>query len=360
MLSLPSGSPAPCDATLAEEIPRSTKVFRVQGSPDGKNLPHVLAGILRVPDELSAWRRVVVQQALEIVRKESPAFVVPMVPSHSLNIMAMEISRKAGIPMVPFFAGLWVADSHAEWSGGLQKFVHRLLERRTVKAASALVVASEGAAGYFLEKYPGFCPPAHVVECSFDPDRSVPAAPIEKGDTLRIGWVDSFRGVHTPDRVLSGIREYILRNPSDSIRIEHAGFMPGNPAKPDKVHFLGMLPWRRYPSFMASCHVLLLSLPPGPDSHRDCPAITADCLRSGRSIMAAVPEGDMSQKLRSLGSAYICQPDPMAVASTIENVYDHWRKGMLKLPRDPLRISEQLDGTTAMTHLAAFLNKVSG
>lgn len=357
---MPDPAPATLDESLKNEMPSSIPVTRYSAPAREKPLRRLLTVLPGVPDHLARHGKHVVGQGLSMIGEGSPCLVMPLVPLHSLNLMALELSRKTEIPMVPYFAELWTADCRTRWSTGLWKLVNLLLEKHTVRAASALVASTEGGAGYFLQRYPGICPPTHVTESSYDPDRMTPAGPLPRGDTLRMGWVDDFRGIHTPDAVLAGIGEFLRRNPEASIEIEHAGHVPGTQGRADNVHFHGVLPWRMMPGFMSSCHILMLSLPQGRESHRCCPGIAADCLRTGRPIMAATPEGDMSQKLRSMGNAYICEPDPMAVASTLENVYDHWRKGILQAPRDQLKISDQLDVTGAMKNLATFLDGVSG
>lgn len=352
--------PLHSDETLLREMPSKMKVFHIPESPGGATLPAVLSDLLRAPDPLSRNQKAIVSAGLEIIRREHPTLIMPLMPSHSLGQVSIELSQKTGLPMIPFFAGLWLADYSMGWTSGVQKLLHGFLERRTVKSASALVTGSDGAAGWFMEKYPGLCPPLHVAHNSFDPGRTSPAPPMEKGGALRIGWVDSFRGTHTPDMVISGVGEFFRRNPDTALQVEHAGPLPEASRTHKNFNFNGIVPWRRLPEFMASCHVLLLSLPPGINSHRECPAVAADCLRTGRPILAATPEGDMSQTFRSLGGAYICQPDPMALASTLEDVYDHWRKGILRASRDQMKISEHLSGTVTMKHLAGFLDGFGG
>lgn len=360
VMAVPPAGPVQSDETIAGELPSNLKVYHGPESQGGAPLPAVLHNLLNAPDALSRSRKAMVSKGLEIIQRERPALVMPLMPSHSLGQVSIELSMKTGLPMIPFFAGLWLADYATAWTSGLQRLLHGFLERRTVKSASALVTGSDGAAGWFMERYPGLCPPVHVAHNSFDPDRTSPAPPIEKGGTFRVGWVDGFRGTHTPDMVISGVGEFLRRNPDTALQVEHAGMMPGTPRTHKNVVFNGILPWRRMPGFMASCHVLLLSLPPGNNSHRECPAVVADCLRTGRPIIAAAPEGDMSQTLRSLGGAYICQPDPMALASTLEDVHDHWRKGILRAPRDQMKISEQRSGAVTMKHLAGFLDGFRG
>ncbi|MFO7626684.1 MAG: hypothetical protein R6V62_05460 [Candidatus Fermentibacteraceae bacterium] len=360
VMAMPPSRPLHSDETLLREIPSRVKVFRGPGSPGATALPAVLSDLLRAPDPLARNHKAIVNAGLEIIRRERPTLIMPLMPSHSLGQVSVELSHKTGLPMIPFFAGLWLADYSAVWTSGVQRLLHGFLEKRIVKSASALVTGSEGAAGWFMERYPGFCPPVHVAHNSFDPDRTSPAPPVEKGGALRIGWVDSFRGTHTPETVLSGVGEFFRRNPDTALQVEHAGLMPDTSRTHKNISFNGMPPWRSMPGFMSSCHVLLLSLPVGINSHRECPAVAADSLRTGRPIVAATPEGDMSQTLRSLGGAYICQPDPMALASTLEDVHDHWRKGILRAPRDQMKISEQLSGAVTMKNLAGFIDGFRG
>lgn len=360
ILSVPDPDPSTRDESLKAELPSSipvTPFASATGRTPGHMLPRSMPG---TPDRLVRYRKQVVRLGLSMIEAAPPDLIMPLVPLHSLNLAAMDLSGRTGIPAVPYFTELWVADCRTREPRGLRKLLTGLMERHTVRAASALVTATEGGAGYFLQRYPGICPPTHVAANSFDPDRVTPADPVPRGDTLRIAWVDDFWGSHNPEPLFGGISEFLRRNPDAAVSVEHTGQVPRSQGAVQKVMFHGTLPWRGIPGFMSSCHLLLLSLPPGRQTHRYCPGIAADCLRTGRPIMAATPEGDMSQKLRSLGNAYICDPDPMAVASTLENVYDHWRKGILQAPRDQVRISEQLDATGVIRDLAAFLAGVAG
>ncbi len=360
VLSAPSPEPRPRDESLGNEIPSSVRVDRVAAPPGAERFPVLLAGKAGFGDLQPPWMEHLVLKGLEMIGRDSPSLIIPLVPSHHLNLAAMSMSRKTGVPLAPFFSRLWRADCLETPVGGARGLIHSFLEKRSVRAASALLASTEGAAGYFLQKYPGICPPTHVSEYPFDPGRIAPAGPIPRDASMKIGWVDALLGGHSPEPVLEGIMEFFRRNPEVPVEVEHAGPASGKVDGRGKVVFRGIVPWRRMPAFLESRHLLLLSLPQAHHSHRCSPGIAADCLRTGRPLMAALPEGDMSRRLRSLGNAYICEPDPVSVAALLENVYDHWRKGILRSPGDQIRISEQLDAHEVMSRLARFLDGVAG
>ena len=364
-MSVPPSASVPVDEGLLRWMPASIRVDSVPGQPRKNTLPPLLGSLLQLPDSLISLRKPGLAKCLDTIQRESPRLIMPLTPSHSLNLMARDASKKTGTPMVPYFRSLWAGNPSALWSSRLQKLLHRFLESRVVRDAAAIVVTSEGASGYFMQRYPGFCPAIHVTENAYDPRRIKPADPLEKGETLRLGWIGGFRGSRSPERVLLGIEEFFRRNPDDRLRVNHAGhvsrdYEPLMRKMEDRIRILGLIPYGSVPRFLASRHVLMISMSPGKDSHRANPTVAAECLRTGRAIIAVAPEGDMSQRLRSLGSAYVCPPDPMMIASTLEDVYDHWRKGMLRTPRDQRKISEQLDGTVTIKLLAGFLNDVTG
>jgi hypothetical protein len=360
VLSAPSSAPQPRDETLGKEIPSSLVVQRVAARSGADRLSGRLAGLAGFVDLQPPWMDHLVMKGLEMIRGDSPSLIVPLVPSHHLVLAAMKLSGKTGLPMMPFFSRLWRADCLEPFVGGARGLVHSFLEKRAVRASSALAASTEGAAGYFLQKYPGTCPPTHVSENPFDPGRITPAGPIPREEPMRIGWVDALLGVHSPEPVLEGIMEFFRRNPEVPVEVEHAGPVSRSAEGRGKVSFRGIVPWREMPAFLESRHLLLLSLPPAHHSHRCSPGIAADCLRTGRPLMAAAPEGDMSRRLRSLGNAYICEPDPVSVAALLENVFDHWRKRILRSPGDQIKIAEQLDAHGVMSRLARFMDGVAG
>lgn len=365
VLAVPPGAGIPRDEGLGGEIPDSIRIDRVPGAVRRSTLPPVIGSLVQMPDSLASLRKAALDKTVKAIGESGPKLLMPLVPSHTLNLIARDASKKTGVPLVPYFRSLWTANPCAVWASGLQKLVHRLLEARVVRDSAAIVVTSEGASGYFMQRYPGSCPPLHVTENAYDPRRISPASPVEKGDTLRLGWIGGFRGARSPERVLLGLDEFHHRNPDARIRVEHAGnvsrdYRPLMESRKGTIHLRGVIPYGEVPGFLASCHVLLLSMAPGKDSHRTNPTVAAECLRTGRAILAVAPEGDMSQRLRSMGNAYVCPPDPMAFAATLENVYDHWRKSILRTPRDQLKISEHLDGSITMKLLAEFLNSVTG
>ncbi|MBU6281016.1 glycosyltransferase [bacterium] len=130
-------------------------------------------GRLLVPDPQVAWLPGAFLRSLSIARRHRVAAIYSTAPPQSLNVLALALRRRTGLP--------WVADLRDPWTTGLhrnqwyagnpsRRAREERWERAIFEEADHVVVVNEAAREEFLRKYPS-CPPDRisVITNGFDP-----------------------------------------------------------------------------------------------------------------------------------------------------------------------------------------------
>ncbi|PIE52663.1 hypothetical protein CSA37_05375 [Candidatus Fermentibacteria bacterium] len=369
------------DPTLEKWIPENTRVVRIphrvygypasesngagrKGNPLKSVLKKAVHNYVLIPDRVISWRKNAVPALLELIRRKLPECVVSFGPHHSLHLIAMEACRKTDTPFIPFFGDLWLADSNTDKGSPLNRFIQEILEKRTVKAARGLIVTTEGSAGYFVNRYGKYCPPNHVAENAYDPDRiGTRGTKRHRGEHLTAGWTGNFFGNQTPEQLFSGFEMFYQRNPDSRIRLKMVGGIDAAsiqrleryPLKGKVTHY-GMVQWSSVPEFQKSCDLLITYLAGRQYAELKNSSKTAEYLASGRAILAIAPEGDLTRRVRRFGRGYTVQPRADEIALQLENIEYQWKTSTLSTPVDFSAIEEKFSAPRVMKRLASFLN----
>ena len=370
------------DKTLTPHIPKSTRVFRVPhgkgsgtGSPSGRKPPSFLKRILSfpvhnyilVPDRVITWKPAVTPVLEELIQKEKPHCIISFGPHHSLHLIAMSVCRNHHLPHIPFFGDLWLADSYVSWPSRINRFIEGLQENLVVKRARALIATTEGSTGYFMNRYEDNCPPTHVAENAYDPDRmGPPSPPKEKGEFLTAGWTGNFFADHSPSELIQGLEMFYGRNPDSRLRFKMAGDMDGfsrarferEPLSGKIIHH-GRLSWDNVPAFQKSCDLLITYLNGRRGSELKNSSKTAEYLVSGRTVLGIVPEGDMAERIRKYGRGYTVEPRADEIALKLENLEYQWKTSSPNLPTDYKAIEDRFSAVNVMKRLSDFLTEMA-
>jgi glycosyltransferase involved in cell wall biosynthesis len=370
------------DKSLLRELPEKLKVFRIPhgketarnytsygtGSTLRKLASFVSGNYIFVPDRVITWRKKVLPALKQIIADEKPNAIVSFGPHHSLHLIALSAAKETTLPFVPFFGDLWLEDSYVEWPSKLNRIAESFLERKVVSRARGIIATTERSTGYFLEKYEKICPPSHVAENAYDPERTTKAvSPVTDTDHLTAGWTGNFFASHSPDELLAGLTMFYNRNPQSKLRVKMAGDIDSFSANrinteplSGKVIHHGHLKWRDVPEFQRNCNVLISYLGPRRGSHYKNSSKTAEYLACGRTILCIAPEGSMTARVRKPGRGYIVQPEAEQIALMFENIEYQWKTSGLRVPLDFAEIERRFSADNVMARLAGFLNKMAG
>ena len=98
---------------------------------------------LDVPDSYNLWAWRARTKAVEVCRKHDVDLIFTTLPPFSAACIGRYAKRKTGVPWVVDYRDLWTGDVLREWLPSWRQSLDRLLERRVIKRADAVVAVSE-------------------------------------------------------------------------------------------------------------------------------------------------------------------------------------------------------------------------
>jgi glycosyltransferase involved in cell wall biosynthesis len=181
-----------------------------RSSKPGVALPHSnlinwVRSVVSYPDETKGWIPFATKAIEELARKERVDAVFSTSPPISTHLIAARAKTVLGCPCAADFRDLW-SDDGAPTIG-----LHLLasaLEKRTLRAADALITVSDPWAEYLRRRYPGKL--VARATNGFDPDE-YPAGPSKLDSSFSITYTgDLYQGKRDPSLLFEVLAEMIL------------------------------------------------------------------------------------------------------------------------------------------------------
>jgi glycosyltransferase involved in cell wall biosynthesis len=177
--------------------------------------------VVAFPDEYKGWIPFAVKSLSDIKATEKPDVILSTSPPASCHLIAARAKTLFRCPWVADLRDLWTDNS---W--GVPRSLrpwHRRLERRTLRAADALVTVSTPWARRLQEKYP--TKPVYSITNGFDPDDFPVGAPRLTGSfsITHTGYL--YEGKRDPGLLFEVLRDLIRegRLPEADVRVRLYG-----------------------------------------------------------------------------------------------------------------------------------------
>ena len=365
----------PTDVTLASDLPSETVVRRLQGPEPASSTGwrHRAERWLRVRDPWTrSWIEGSTQLGIEAAREADVELVYAWMQPYASAEAAMQIAKAIDRPWVADLGDPWALDEMMIYPTGLHRRLELRLMRRVLGTAAAIVMSTPEAARRVRAAFPELGDKIVLaIPNGFDAADFAGEPPTRSDDAFRIvhtGYLHtelghrqrrtaalrrllggSVRGVD----ILSRSHVYLIEA-VEQVRREHAEL-----AERLEIHFAGVLSdrdlavARRSPAtrilgfvsheeslaLMRSADLLFLPMHDLPEGERATvvPGKTYEYLASGRTILAAAPEGDARDLLHAAGTALLCGPtDVHGIADAIVQAYELSRSRVLTQPPDEL------------------------
>lgn len=171
--------------------------------PHGKLITWVRT-IVSYPDETKGWIPFAMKAVQELAKTEKFDAIFSTSPPISTHLIAARAKTILRCPWAADFRDLWIDDGTP--TGGLD-LLHRVLEKRTLRSADALITVSDPWADYLRRRYPSKL----VVRAinGFDPDE-YPAGPTELDSSFSITYTgDLYQGKRNPSLLFEVLAEMI-------------------------------------------------------------------------------------------------------------------------------------------------------
>lgn len=350
---------SPADSSMLAEIPESVPVHRADWRRDGGDRGDRASRIRRRADEM-------VRLGVEVGRRHSvEAVFVTMSPFGDAAI-ARRIAAELGVPWIADLRDPWAFDEFIPYRSALHReFEKRRMGRALAGAATIIMNTPESARlaedglpelrgsrithltnGYDAADFAGDPPPRSGERFTIVHSGYLHTA--SGLEQRRKEWLNrllgrTIKGVSRLCRshyyLLQALESWVGRDPSVADRVEVV--FVGSTTEVDRrlaetsavaemLRFTGYRPHGESVAHVRSADLLFFpmhGLAPGCRSSI-VPGKAYEYMASGRSILAAVPEGDARDYLERAGSARICFPGDVAAMSThLEEEFAQWCAG---------------------------------
>lgn len=312
-----------------------------------------LRQLVAFPDEHVGWLRGGVSAGLDRLKHGDVDLIFSTSPPETAHVIAARLHRHTGIPWVADFRDPWSFSHHRRRSYVMDS-VHRLVEQRTLRGASAVVTVSEP----WLKRLRDLHGPRtyRVIPNGFDPDDHVlltPSGPSEDDGRDQ----DIFTMVYTgkldpsaqdPTPLLQAVSEAVRTGaiPSNQIRVIFCCY--GDPSPDfasltsrfelsDVVRITGPVTHERSLALQNSADVLLLW-----GWASDAGVVSAklfEYFAARRNILALTrPDSEVARLVRQAKAGRIATTPSEAKTILLEWFREHKRKGRIVYRGEPMEI----------------------
>jgi glycosyltransferase involved in cell wall biosynthesis len=176
----------------------------------------LVRGIVYIPDPFAGWIPFALKAAERLIRQSRPDVIVASSGPPSALIVAHMLWLRHRIPWIADMRDLWV-ENHDYPYPSWRRPADRILEKRVLRSAAALVTVSEPLA----ERLRKFGPPVHVVLNGYDESEYTTAGPQPKQTGLRIVYTGTIYRQQSPAPLFEALR--ILGPLAENIRVVFFG-----------------------------------------------------------------------------------------------------------------------------------------
>jgi len=182
--------------------------------------------IMNYPDSVKGWIPFALRTITEVGRMGRVDAILSTVPPVSCHLIARRAKDILRCAWVADFRDLWTQNHYYPY-GAVRRFVEERLERKTLRAADALVTVSAPLADLLRERYQS--QPIHCISNGFDPDE-FPLGSCEPVKCFSITYTGSFyQGKRSPELLFTVIADLLREGvlPRTAVQLHFYG--PGDP-----------------------------------------------------------------------------------------------------------------------------------
>ncbi len=336
------------------------------GNDPGRGVMCFLRRWLFIPDDRCGWIPFAVLKGLRAIKEFKPDVILSTSWPQSSHLAALVLKRLTGLP--------WVADFRDGWTQnpvffkpatGLHEWIQKRLESTVAHQCDVLTTVSE----YITEHFRAIAgkDKAHTLSNGYDEADFTGIEPC-RPERFRMLYTGTLYGGAKADCFLKAVSAVLREHPEWESDFEIVFRMPCSKALEMMIREEGLekvahtrepLPYRETLMRQTEAAVLLLFIAPGPNSRVTVTQKVFEYLRSGRPILAMIPDGACRNILAGLKEPWICEPDNTnAIAGLIKGMYCKWKAGRLDAP--PLENLKDYDRRHIARRLGEILDNAAG
>lgn len=311
-------------------------------------LYHVLEKNVLVPDEKIGWVPFALYRSMQIVRREDIDLIYTTGSPFSAHLLGLALKMLTGRPLVVDFRDPWTGNIFSPSRNRVRETIEATMERRVLWMADRVIATTPVLTRTLRGKSVGCKPEKFItVTNGYDPEDFHEMTGVTDGKFV-ISHTGSFYGRRTPLHFLQAVRELVterkeLRNVFQIHFFGHFGERNeqylGEFGLQDIVHLKGHVSHQVSIRNLMQSHVLLLII--HSRGYDNIPGKTFEYIRSGRPILALVPDGVTADVIRNTKTGVVIPPDDIGrVKEWIMRFYEGHKRNRPALQPDQNEIDK--------------------
>ena len=325
------------------------------------------------PDHELPWWFAAVPAGTALIREQQIDVIVSSAPPFTTHLIAAELARRTALPWVAYFRDPWSrAPWGVEWRNkGWTGWVHRKLERLTVRRATRVVLNTRPMRDDFVAHYPEMGGKFLSIPNGFDAealDRGVkPVARTAAADTLVVCHTGSLYQARDPRPLLRALATVLSDGslPRTAIQLQLVGGAgaefdtTGEVARlglDDAVEFVPPVSHGESLGYLRAADVLLVVQP---DTAVQVPVKFYEYLWARKPILALASPGAVADLIGEGSIGLVVQADDeRAIAEALRGLYRR-RATLAGEYVAPVAFLHELEGTTLTRRLHDVLTELT-
>ncbi len=285
-----------------------------------------------IPDNKIGWKRNVLKQVGELLKKNNYSLIFSTAPPFTDFIIANEIYQKYKIPYVLDYRDAWLDYPIKYYPTPLHKYLNYKYEKDALHSAKKIITTNRKVKELILKRYKFLeYNDIEIIPQGYDPEdfvrnKPLPRPPVKK---MRITHAGVFYGKRTPKFFFQALEKLFNEKPNLMDKIEV--FFIGNFKDEDKklidkyklggvVNLLGYLDHQKCIQYLMSSDLLWLML----DNETQSPGKVYEYIGAKKPILANVPDGFIKQTLEEFSCNTVLPP--FEVDRTKHAIYSYYCK----------------------------------
>jgi glycosyltransferase involved in cell wall biosynthesis len=319
-----------------------------------------------VPDNKKAWSKQALELGRQLVMEHEFDVIFVSGPPFSTMSAAAQLSIETGVPLVVDYRDLWFGNQFHFYPTYWHSHKHQMLEREVLRVASRVTVTNRRIKEHLIRRH-DFLSSEEVVIIphGYDPaDLTGHARQRTKDGRFRLTYSGIFYDIVTPIPFFKAVKRVRTERPDIPLDLHFVGLLRDEYRKAaqrmglmDIITDHGYCAHRDAVSMLLESDALWMMVGNTRNADTISSAKLYEYFGTRKPLLVSVPDGALRKDAERYGASWITDPtDVPAIAASIIEMYEHFKRGSLPTPNQPvvdgfnrIGLTEQLAKQFAMS-----------
>jgi glycosyltransferase involved in cell wall biosynthesis len=307
-----------------------------------------------IPDHLNLrWQKPALAALKSLFAERNFSAMVTFAQPWVDHLIGLKIRHTVrGVPWIAHFSDPWVDSLYYANINARTMFIWRMMERKVIRSADALLFTNRQALDLVLGKYPmKWKKKASISSHCYDLDLAPVSGAVPRKTRMRLVYTGNVFTGRSPDALLQALNILARKMPlHELLQVDFVGSGTSYQQQADDlglgciVTFHGVTPYISALRIAAEADALLLMDAPSITPNPFLPSKVVDYMMFKKIILSLTPEnGATADLMRQLEFPVVPPDNSLAIADAIEQLLVSWKSGDLRVSMAYEQVAQRYD-----------------